>query len=237
MSRVTLLLVSLTVLIGFQPSFAQEEVPGLLDVRVVTVKPNRIAEWVDLQQQLNAAREEAGMAARTFMQVAIGDLDTFYIITPIEQLGGGEPARPPGEAAQWTARVNDCLVSRRNMVLETHPEAGIPPVEGKQYDFAVVRTRVAAPGRSDDLYDWYAERFYPRLREAGAEGRLLSRIVRGGNTRTWYSVTLAEDWDELNAPGLLAGDNSVQRMFDDVDTLIEVSEQIVLRRRHDLSPN
>ena len=237
MSRVTLVLVSLTALIGFQPSFAQEETPGLLDVRVVTVKPNRIAEWVELQHQLNAAREEAGMAARTFLQVAIGDLDTFYIVTPIEQLGGGEPARPPGEAAQWTARVNDCLVSRRNMVFETHPEAGIPPVEGKQYDFAVVRTRVAAPGRSDDLYDWYAERFYPRLREAGAEGRLLSRLVRGGNTRTWYSVTLAEDWDELNAPGLLAGDNSVQRMFDDVDTLIEISEQIVLRRRHDLSPN
>ena len=236
MSRVTLYLVGLTLLICSQSSYAQDAAPGLLDVRVVTVKPNRIAEWIDLQHQLNAAREEAGMSARTFLQVAIGDLDTFYIVTPIDQLGEGEPARPPGEAAQWAARVNDCLVSRRNMVLETHPETGIPAVEGKQYDFAVVRTRVAAPGRSDDLYDWYAERFYPRLREAGAEGRLLSRIVRGGNTRTWYSVSLAENWDELNAPGPLAGDNSLQRMFEDVQPLVELAEQTLLRRRHDLSP-
>ena len=98
MSRVTLFLVGLTLLICSHPSYAQEEAPGLLDLRIVTVKPNRIAEWVELQHQLNAAREEAGMSAREFWQVEIGDLDTFHIFTPIEKLGEGEPARPPGEA-------------------------------------------------------------------------------------------------------------------------------------------
>jgi hypothetical protein len=238
MSRITLFLVSLSLLICAQSSVAQEEAPGLLDLRIVTVKPNRIAEWVELQHELNAAREEAGMTARTFMQVAIGDLDTFYIATPIEQLGGGEPERPPGEAAQWAARVNDCLVSRSNLVLQTHPGVGIAPVEGKQYDFAIVRAQTAAPGRNDDVYDWYAERLYPRLREVGGGASFLSRIVRGGNTRTWYSVSLVESWDELNAPGPFAGDERQdQDMFEDFGPMVDVSENILLRRRHDLSPN
>ena len=55
MSRVALFLVGLTLLICSHPSYAQEEAPGLLDVRIVTVKPNLIADWVELKHELNAA--------------------------------------------------------------------------------------------------------------------------------------------------------------------------------------
>ena len=106
-------------------------------------------------------------ALSEFWQVAIGDLDSFYIFTPIERLGGGEPARPPGEAAQ--------------------------------------------------------------------EALFLYQIIHGGNTRTWYSVSLAEDWDELNAPPRpLAG---AQQILAVGGSLVELAEQTLLRRRHDLSPN
>ena len=138
------------------------------------------------------------------------------------------------EAAQWAARVNDCLVSRRNMVLRTHP-ASIPPVEGKQYDFAVVRTRVAATGGFADLSDWYAERWYPFLREAGREAMLLTQIVQGGNTRTWLSFDSAEDWDTVNAPPRPPA--GAQQILAVGGSLVELAEQTLLRRRHDLSPN
>ena len=234
MSRVALFLAGLTLLIGFHPSYAQGQAPGLLDLRIVTVKPNRIAEWVELQHELNAAREEAGMSAREFWQVAIGDLDTFYILTPIERLGGGQPARPPGEAAQWAARINDCLVSRRNMVLRTHP-VSIPPVEGKQYDFSTVRTRVAGTGHFADLSNWYGEKWYPFLREAGFEGMLLTQIIHGGNSRTMLSFDLAEDWDTVNAPPRPPA--GAQEILAEGGSYVELAEQILLRRRHDLSPN
>ena len=238
MSRLTLFLVGLTLLICSHPSYAQGQAPGLLDLRIVTVKPNRIAEGVELQHQLNAAREEAGMSAREFWQVAIGDLDTFHIFTPISRLGEGEPARPADEAAQWAARVNDCLVSRRNMVLRTHP-ASIPPVEGKQYDFATVRTRVAGEGDGfADLRDWYAESWYPLHREAGSEGMLLTQIIHGGNTRTMLSFDLVEDWDTMNAPSstsIIPAGTQDPRVVG--GSYVVLSEQILLRRRHDLSPN
>ena len=235
MSRVTLFLVGLTLLIGFHPSHAQGQAPGLLDLRIVTVKPNRIAEWVELQQELNAAREEAGMAAREFWQVEIGDLDTFHIFTPIARLGEGELPLPADEAAQWAARVNDTLVSRRSMVLRIHP-ASIPPVEGKQYDFATVRTRVAGTGHFADLSNWYGEKWYPFHREAGSEAMLLTQIINGGNSRTMYSVDLAEDWDAVNAPPRFPPAEARQILAEG-GSYVVLASQILLRRRHDLSPN
>ena len=234
MSRVALFLAGLTLLIGFHPSHAQGQAPRLLDLRIVTVKPNRIAEWVGLQQELNEAREEAGLSARDFWQVEIGDLDTFHIFTPIARLGEGEMPLPADEAAQWAARVNDTLVSRRNMVLRIHP-ASIPPVEGKQYDFAVVRTRVAAKDHFADLSSWYGEKWYPFQREAGSEAMLLTQIVYAGNSRTMYSVDLVEDWDAVNAPPRLPPAES-QQLRAEGGSYVELASQILLRRRHDLSP-
>lgn len=232
--NLSVFLAGLTLLIGFHPSYAQGQ-PRLLDLRIVTVKPNRITEWVGLQQELNAAREEAGMPAREFWQVEIGDLDTFHVFTPIAQLGEGELPLPADEAAQWAARVNDTVVSRRNMVLRIHP-ASIPPVEGKQYDFAIVRTRVAGTGHFADLNNWYGEKWYPFQREAGSEGMLLTQIVYGGNSRTMYSVDLAEDRDTLNAPPRLPP-AELQELRAEGGSYVELASQILLRRRHDLSPN
>lgn len=234
MSRVALFLAGLTFLIGFHPSYAQGQAPRLLDLRIVTVKPDRITEWVGLQQELNAAREEAGMPAREFWQVEIGDLDTFHVFTPIARLGEGELPLPADEAAQWAARVNDTLVSRRNMVLRIHP-ASIPPVEGKQYDFATVRTRVAGKDHFADLNNWYGEKWYPFHREAGSEGMLLTQIAYGGNSRTMYSVDLDEDLDTLNAPpGIPLAE--AQEILAEGGSYVELASQILLRRRHDLSP-
>jgi len=224
----------LTLLIGSGQSYSQEQAPGLLDVRIVTVKPNRIAEWVELQHELNAAREEAGLSAREFWQVEIGDLDTFHIFTPIARLGEGEQPMPPAEAAQWSARVNDTLVSRRNMVLRIHP-ASIPRVEGKQYDFAVVRTRVAAKEHMTDLVNWYGQKWFPFHREQGSEAMLLTQILYAGDGRTLYSVDLAEDWDAVNAPPSLPPEET-RAFLAEGALYVEHASQILLRRRHDLSP-
>lgn len=232
--NLSVFLAGLTLLIGFHTSYAQGQL-RLLDLRIVTVKPNRITEWAGLQQELNAAREEAGMPAREFWQVEIGDLDTFHIFTPIARLGEGELPLPADKAAQWAARVNDTVVSRRSMVLRIHP-ASIPPVEGKQYDFATVRTRVAGRGHFADLSNWYGEKWYPFQREAGSEGMLLTQIVYGGNSRTMYSVDLAEDRDTLNAPPRLPPAES-QELRAEGGSYVELASQILLRRRHDLSPN
>ena len=140
----------------------------------------------------------------------------------------------PAAQALWAARVNDCLISRSNMVLTT--EGSILPAEGKQYNLAIVRTRVAAPGRNDDVSEWYNDRLYPAMREAGADARFLHRLIQGGNTNTWYSVSLVEDWDAFNAPGPLDGDSrQVQQMFEDFNDLVEVASQEVLLYRADLS--
>ena len=233
MSRVALFMAGLTLLIGSAPSYAQGPGPRLLDLRIVTVKPNRIAEWVELQHELNAAREEAGLSAREFWQVEIGDLDTFHIFTPIARLGEGEQPMPPAEAAPWAARVNDTLVSRRNMVLRIHP-ASIPRVEGKQYEFAVVRTRVAHRDHFTDLFNWYGEKWYPFQREAGSEAMLLTQIVYAGNARTMYSVDLYEDLDELNAPPSLPPAET-RELLAEGSPYVELASQILLRRHHDLS--
>ena len=234
MSRVALFMAGLTLLIGSAPSYAQGPGPRLLDLRIVTVKPNRIAEWVELQHELNAAREEAGLSAREFWQVEIGDLDTFHIFTPIARLGEGEQPMPPAEAAPWAARVNDTLVSRRNMVLRIHP-ASIPRVEGKQYDFAVVRTRVANKDHYTDLVSWYSEKWFPFQREHGSEAMLLTQILYAGDGRTLYSVDLAEDWDAVNAPPSLPPEET-RAFLAEGTPYVDHASQILLRRRHDLSP-
>ena len=234
MSRITPIIISLALSIYSHSSYAQDEASGLLDVRTVTVKPNRTAEWESLQQELNAAREAAGLPGRSFWQVLVGDLDTYYIVTEIEEQGPGSPVMEPGDQAAWAARVNDCLISRSNMVLEN--AGGIPPTEGKEYNLAILRTRVAAPGRSDDVREWYNDRLYPALLEVGADARFLHRIIQGGNTNTWYSVSLIEDWDAFNAPGILDGnDRQVEQMFADFDELVEVASQEMLLYRADLS--
>ena len=216
--------------------FAQEDGPQLLDLRVVTVKPSRAAEWESLQIQFNEAREAAGQPGRDFWQVFTGNLDTYYIVTPIEQRG---PAPFPTEgfnAAAWGARINDTLVSRSNMVLVA--EAEIPVRDDVDYTLAVVRTRNVEGGRNGEYRAFVNERWIPAFAERGVSARFVTRVLNGGDPGTWYSVQLHEDWDSINGPGVFAGeadDRRVQQLFADLNELAEQTNVEVLVYRADLS--
>ena len=67
MSRLTLTIVGLILSVCPLSSYAQDEASGLLDVRTVTVKPNRAAEWESLQ------RPSVDISTLNAHQIAIAD--------------------------------------------------------------------------------------------------------------------------------------------------------------------
>jgi hypothetical protein len=64
---------------------------------------------------------------------------------------------------------------------------------------------------------------------------LLTQILYAGDGRTLYSVDLAEDWDAVNAPPSLPPEET-RAFLAEGALYVEHASQILLRRRHDLSP-
>lgn len=228
-------------LTGFNPKLAaQNNPPPLLSVRIVQVKPDKVAEWEGLQKELSAAMKKAG-ATRTVWQVVRGDLNTYHIVEGLAKYADlDEPASPPMEAAAWAswqARVLQCVGNRQLLIARTNPDLSIPLKKGRKINLLLLTWRKYAPGRGGDYQTALAKELFPALKKAGINGYFENQIVAGHRLRTWVSARYIDKWADLDGPGLLSralGENS-GKLASKLGSMIVDVERMILRIREDLS--
>ncbi len=244
LNRTMLLVAVAGLLLSLAPpsALAQDDEAGWSNVRVIEVRPDKAAEWEQLQQQRNEAIKKAGLTGREIWKVVRGDVDTYYIVTRVSKLGGNDepPPDPLGVAGfqQWISRVNQCVGDRQVLTLRRMPALSIPAKEGRKPNLAILRLRTNGPGQRQPYTAYLRDDYIPALKKAKVDGVYVSRIFAGDSVRTWAVVTLVDNWAAFDEPNPLTkalGQAEAGKLIQKGARMIEQNETILLQYRADLS--
>lgn len=236
----TILVPVIALIIGTFSVQAQDSDP-LVNVRIVTVKQDRVGDWIELQRERTEALKKAGGRGRSVSQVNKGDHNTFHIVTVYENWADySAPNDPPmGEAenANWLNDIQDTIQSRREFMVRGYADLALPPKEGMKAEYVTVRETITKQGQANTHLSWLREKLQPAMVKSGAHGRTLGKIVMGGNLNTFFTVRSFESLADLDEPGFLTVLSSEERseIFADSGDRIEQTSLILLSVRDDLS--
>ena len=243
------LLLVLSLLIAV--SAAAQDPPPFLRTVIVDVKSDKVADFVAVQKQFNAAAQKAGLKQRTTWQVAMGPTSQFRITTPLSSLAELDEGTwlqraipDAGQRANWVARVTACTDRRQVVVSRTRPEASIPPKDGKQPAHLLIYVTENLNGQMQVYRSALEDELIPAYKKAGVDGILTMQRVFGASQREFIIARGFEKWEELdgglaiNIVGPAAealGNEKTAALANKMGSLLSRQERIVLTRRDDLS--
>lgn len=227
--------------------WAQDDgLPEWFQVRVIEVERDRVADWEDRAQEISAAVADSEEPAITIFEVLRGDIPTYHVVQPINDIGmfDDPPAPPlePAAMATWSHRVSEVEASHHVFFAQVYPEysfqnegGGAMPGDGPELMMLSIRRNL--PGRLPDYETWIGEELVPALREAGITGHTLSRGLIGDSPRNWYHVTPVESWEALETDPLFEalGQEEYAELMTSGGSMIESAENVLLQSRPDLS--
>ena len=213
-------------------AIAQEGGPAYINVRIVTVKADRIAQWESLQKEATEAMAENGVGFRHIFQRMSGSLDTYVIITP-------EALVEIPVTENWLAAISGTIVSRSSIRLQVYPDLFTLEEGGNAVPTRYLHTRLrtSAPGRRDDYHEWQRDELIPALREAGVGDVRTLRIALGGNLDTWVRFSFVDDMPGTggNPVAESMGQQAMQRMIGRGADMVSQSSDYFDLFRSDLS--
>ena len=196
---------TLFVSLAIPASTLAQPLAPFVTVSTFQVKPGMRLEFEALQQEANAAREEAGVTARfAYRVVRGGSANEYVFFTPLSALGDYDQPIPVrrgmGEAAaaEWFARLNACIDDVRLDTLRVRTDLSIPWAEGRTPTLARVRTVDVRPGRGQGYQQWITDNWVPAMRGADMSGVVHFQNAFGVGQRTWTRLTLYDSWEDLD---------------------------------------
>ena len=230
----------LVIAVGALPTLAQNET-SLMNVRLVTVKQDKVGDWIELQKQLTESMKKAGAPGRSIYEQVKGDHNTFHILTPLEGWSDYDSPSDNGMGeAEWANWVNDILgtiQSRKEFTVLNYDNFSIPAAEGSEPKLiGLWRHRVKQENRND-FYDWYEKKMVPALKKIGVKGRSFGRTILGDDVNTFYHARRLNSYADMQARGFskLTAAERADLFSAERQSWIVESEQLMLRYRPDLS--
>ena len=174
-------------------------------VTVYTVKPDMLAEWIDLQKnEVVPALKKAGVRSRSMWRNAPfnGSLYEFLSVTPIDnmaQYDGDNPinralGRENGQRLQ--AKLRRCLEGSRSFVGTGRPDLGNPGGAGRLPKIAVFARYRLTPGKAQDLENFLKTEIQPVYKK-GNVNYTVSQRGFGTSFSDWTMVTSFEKFADL----------------------------------------
>jgi len=187
------------------PAAAQTSTPTLLSIVRVQVKPDRAAEWREIEGKYTEAYQKAGGTVRFVYRGADNPYE-YLVVTSMPSYSSmdGDSIYVKGSSAaaiaSLSARRNQCTTSVQVTYERPVPELAIStqgPSTAKVYRF--VRTQVR-PGMMDDYMALMKNELLPALKKGGVKDYRARRIEYGGSRDVITSRTGLSSWAELDGP-------------------------------------
>ncbi len=227
MKYLRLLILAVPLIAASTMILAQDEEPAYINLRVVTVKPDQLAQWESIMKERSEVVKEAGQAFFHIFARQRGPLDTYLIITP-GTIIGGPPTGVPGSES-WVAALRNTLVSQSLNTLRSYPNTNDSGSVHPGANFMHARLRTVAAGRNQDYEAWLTDELVPALREAEVGDVRVLRSVLGGSPRTWVTLSFVDGWPPT-------GDNDLDdRMLAKGDAMVVAQTDYFYAFREDLS--
>ena len=186
---------------------AQDDGPGYLQVRTMTVKQGRQGDFMRLQSEFAKAAKAAGMS-RDFWSEIRGHSGTYHSVMPLNTLAdnddGFQPPMDEDAWGNWIAAFSDTLSDMSYQVLRLYPGHNIPLPDGTAENLMLLRYRTVQPGKNTEYRSWIENDLLPAIREGDYKGFSYVKIHQGGNPGTWISASRYASWEDMETPGLFA---------------------------------
>jgi hypothetical protein len=222
-------------------SMAQEEEaegPSYLDIRVVNATAAGSAKWVELQKELADAQEEGG-AWRDVWQVVRGELDSFHIVSGLENFAAldGQGEGGGGPEGEWIAAITPTIDSRSQSIMRMHSDLNIPNPEDYEPNLMTVRYIIIRQGQGDAFHAWLREELQPAIAAGGTTGVYYGHVSQGGNIATCVIASHFANWAELDGPGAFShmSEEEVDALFADWGSMVARHDVRTLQYRAEMS--
>jgi hypothetical protein len=190
-----------------QPAAAPQR--NWYSVTVTTVKPDRVAEWREIQKsQTIPMQQKGGIKSRETWQsgAPFGDANTFGIVTPIDKLATYD--MPPlalrilgdGPGRAYQDKLAALMMSRRTFAIQDRAELSMPPAPNAKFVLAVLLDVTVVPGHEQQYEAYVKDDLLPLMKKDKARtvGFGLSRTVFGGNAGEYHEVTYMASFADLD---------------------------------------
>ena len=232
-SKLTIALFS-TVLLAV----AQTPAPTLYRIVHNTVKPDRIAEYIDIQKAISEGSKKGGATVRTVWRGAAGNTNEFYSVAPLSAYGDldGESAYakavPQQQRDALGARLAQCVLSTRVTYERVLTDASIiKPNSPLPKYIRMVRARVRL-GSEEEYVALLKNELVPAYKKIDVPGFRVRRIEYGG-PRNEITVTMPmEKMGELDDQALIVkalGADGTKKFTAKVDAIGTLREYLIWR--------
>lgn len=172
---------------------APPPIQPILNVTRVVVKPDRIAEWMDVEKLYNEAYKKGGGLWRRIYRSRSGNIYEFVVLTPITSYADldGESFITKGASAEdrarWGARRSQCIESAVTTYERVVPDAFInEPGASLPTLLSETRYRVK-PGMGAQFRAFIKSDTIPALKKAGTGLFVLRKVDFGGSSNMYVS--------------------------------------------------
>jgi hypothetical protein len=234
----TIGLVSATLLLVSVPTsvMAQDDGPQFINIRVVTVKANKVSQFESLIKERSEHMQAAEQPIFHVYQRLRGPLNTYLIVTDGSKIPA-DPGSGPVPTENWFTAINDTDDSSSLSTLRIFP--GTSTIEGASApptDYMFVRARSVAAGKNGDYQDWLRDDFIPAARKANLGDIRTAKIVLGGDPSMWITFSFVDGWPgEGNLLAESMGERGMERMFDKLNSITRPLFNYFYQFRSDLS--
>jgi hypothetical protein len=219
-------------------------------ISVVSVKPDMVTEWQDLQKDVvNPALKKAGVKERGVFGTAVfGESSQYVVITPITSFAQyDEPVsllrKTLGEDAY-----RDYLTKSRRCVEKVQTFADVSRLDlsymGKMASMtgppklAVVTSLSIVPGRAAAFENLVKSEVLPVMKKADVIGYFVSQTMFGGDAWGYTSVILYDSFAEIGKGSVfqrVLGSAGSAALFAKLSGVIAHQERVIARFNPDLS--
>ncbi len=180
--------------------------PPFISITVVSVKPDKIAEFQDfMKSTTNPALKKGGLKWRAVWQstAAAGDAFEYVLVAPVNSFAEFDGASALEKAlgaqgfAAWQAKAGSLVTSVHRYITRPRPDLSFEGKRSGPPKLAVVTMVHAAPNRNNDLENYIKNDFLPVMKQANVTYQV-SQTIFGGNANTYVALALRESFAELD---------------------------------------
>ena len=176
-----------------------------LDVTVVTVKPEAAMDFERLiKTEFNPGFIKGGGKSSEVWQKAIGNAFEYIFVQPLGKFaemdapGALEIGLGKDGTATFFARASRMVSGVRSFVIQTRPDLSYITEMKSPPKFAVLAHIRVMQGRENDFENYVKTDWLPVVGKSGIAGYWLSKVILGGDINEYISLTLQENFAELD---------------------------------------
>jgi hypothetical protein len=175
-------------------------------VTLTTVKPDRVAEWIEIQKsQTIPMQQKGGIKSRETWQsgAPFGEGNMYGVVTPIDNFATYDmpnlAQRMLGDGARaYQDKLAALTVSRRTFAVQDRAELSIARAANAKIVAAILQDVTVVSGHAAQYEAYIKDDLLPLLKKDNTMGFAVSRTVFGGNANEYHEVTYLASFADID---------------------------------------